>query len=418
MVQAAYYGSSNQMVIHQGILYGYKEKPKPFATISDDQRKSAAAVASHLEWVINGLNSSIKHVVFVSDSPTSQYRNKYTLYLIGMLFQAKNLNFTWIYTEAGHGKGAPDGVGASIKRMADHYVSHTRKGISNSSELINAVKSSEIMVAEVQASTINNYACKLDEISYISPVPAIMKAHQVIYYDNTFTVKDLACTCGHECSHFNARKWNPIITAPGPPTISDDTTNTDKLHAERSQHLKDRVALMGLFILDNKADGNCFFQAIADVIGNGKSHEFYRSLTAEELRNNPTYDGNSIEGFIEGEFRTVNEYIDYLAEDKTWPDQIAIGALCRRLRIRLKILSGAGTQRDVTIADSSILPSTTLFIGHIPEIHYIAIMKHPGLPIINGSWVVCKVSTSTKSVLKLFIGKVYSLNILNIRCYN
>jgi hypothetical protein len=30
---------------------------------------------------------------------------------------------TWIFTAAGHGKGAPDGVGASVKRAADRMVS-------------------------------------------------------------------------------------------------------------------------------------------------------------------------------------------------------------------------------------------------------------------------------------------------------
>jgi hypothetical protein len=32
--------------------------------------------------------------------------------------------FQWIFCEAGHGKGAPDGVGAAVKRRADQYVAH------------------------------------------------------------------------------------------------------------------------------------------------------------------------------------------------------------------------------------------------------------------------------------------------------
>lgn len=31
-------------------------------------------------------------------------------------------SWQWLYSEAGHGKGAPDGVGAAIKRQADAHV--------------------------------------------------------------------------------------------------------------------------------------------------------------------------------------------------------------------------------------------------------------------------------------------------------
>lgn len=34
-------------------------------------------------------------------------------------------SITWNYSEAGHGKGAPDGVGATIKRTVDSYVNHS-----------------------------------------------------------------------------------------------------------------------------------------------------------------------------------------------------------------------------------------------------------------------------------------------------
>jgi hypothetical protein len=31
-------------------------------------------------------------------------------------------SWEWLYSEAGHGKGAPDGIGAAIKRQADEFV--------------------------------------------------------------------------------------------------------------------------------------------------------------------------------------------------------------------------------------------------------------------------------------------------------
>jgi hypothetical protein len=30
----------------------------------------------------------------------------------------------WLFSESGHGKGAPDGIGAAVKRQADSFVAH------------------------------------------------------------------------------------------------------------------------------------------------------------------------------------------------------------------------------------------------------------------------------------------------------
>ena len=61
-------------------------------------------------------------------------------------------NFQWIFTETGHGKGAPDGVGASIKRGADDHVS---KGgsIRSAGDIVQLVESagSKVLVKEVSS---------------------------------------------------------------------------------------------------------------------------------------------------------------------------------------------------------------------------------------------------------------------------
>jgi hypothetical protein len=47
------------------------------------------------------------------------------MFLLLKMCQALNIQqFDWVFTEAGHGKGAPDGVGATAKRMTDSSVSH------------------------------------------------------------------------------------------------------------------------------------------------------------------------------------------------------------------------------------------------------------------------------------------------------
>lgn len=46
----------------------------------------------------------------------------------------ENVNkVTWNYSEAGHGKGAPDKIGDTLKRMCDFAVAHNRD-VSNFSQ--------------------------------------------------------------------------------------------------------------------------------------------------------------------------------------------------------------------------------------------------------------------------------------------
>lgn len=44
------------------------------------------------------------------------------------------LEFSWNYSESGHGKGAPDGVGAVIKRSCDRVIASGAADISNFDE--------------------------------------------------------------------------------------------------------------------------------------------------------------------------------------------------------------------------------------------------------------------------------------------
>jgi hypothetical protein len=79
----------------------------------------------------------------VSDSPSSQYRNKFTLFLISVLCRQMGYkSWSWLYSESGHGKGAPDGVGAAVKRQADAYVARGRS-IKKASDIVDILSSAE-----------------------------------------------------------------------------------------------------------------------------------------------------------------------------------------------------------------------------------------------------------------------------------
>ena len=87
------------------------------ASLSDHTSHQAAAVMVSVKPVLESLikNGKVK-INIVSDSPTSQYRNKKIFYIIQQFANEYEVTVHWIYLEAGHGKGIPDGVGAVVKR--------------------------------------------------------------------------------------------------------------------------------------------------------------------------------------------------------------------------------------------------------------------------------------------------------------
>jgi hypothetical protein len=107
--------------------FGFQTGKQAFVTASDDPRKVASAIWAHLTPVLQmAWNMGIRRVHFISDSPSGQYRNKFNAYLL-YNYLLKNLGFEsgiWNFCESGHGKGAPDGVGAAAKRAADKRVSN------------------------------------------------------------------------------------------------------------------------------------------------------------------------------------------------------------------------------------------------------------------------------------------------------
>jgi hypothetical protein len=152
-VQASHFGHHNQIVIHQGVLYESGNEPTAFATISDDQRKTAPAVAAHLKKALQEFTAGrglLRKLFIFSDSPSSQYRNRNTLALIMQLSAEFSFtDFEWLYTEQGHGKSSADGVGAAVKRCADNFVARGGS-ITDANALLPVMSQSEIIILKVR----------------------------------------------------------------------------------------------------------------------------------------------------------------------------------------------------------------------------------------------------------------------------
>lgn len=147
----------------------------------------------------------------MSDGPVTQYRNKTMFYLLACHlghFYPDITAFTWNYHEAGHGKGAPDGVGAVCKRTADKFVS-LGTDVSCLDSLAKIIRDNcpEIRISLVTDKDIEEVQTVIDgHIEHIVPFTGTMRVHQVCgnaLLPNKVLFRELSCFCNGDflCIH-------------------------------------------------------------------------------------------------------------------------------------------------------------------------------------------------------------------------
>ena len=224
-IQSAHFGASNrQASIHTGVLYR-TDGLQSFATISASWRHDPSAIWSHLHPVLSELRQTRPEVTdlhFFSDGPTPQYRNKQNFFLIStQVYKMGFLTASWNFFESGHGKGAPDAIGGTLKRQADSMV-NLGFDIPDATTLFNALnkEESQIKLYFVEESSINmmDAGCSTS----VKTIPGTMKMHQLftdaelrIAYRNLscFCTRPTICSCyGLHYSRFSAQRHEPVTS--------------------------------------------------------------------------------------------------------------------------------------------------------------------------------------------------------------
>ena len=149
-VQAMHFGASrSQISLHTGVLYIANEKPFSFCSVSESTRHDPVVIWSHLNPVLEEVkkqNPEVEKVHFLSDGPTTQYRSKSNFFLLCSKMKEYGFrNASWNFSEASHGKGAPDGIGGVLKRTADRLVAQG-KDILDAETFIQQVIGAEVKV--------------------------------------------------------------------------------------------------------------------------------------------------------------------------------------------------------------------------------------------------------------------------------
>lgn len=206
-IQTAYFDKCS-VTLHPVVLYmrnlEYQLVHESFIYVSDTQSHNTGTVYAFMKKITERLKHEhprIECVHYITDSPTSQYRNKNTMYLVANHFQLLGMNASWQFWEAGHGKGPCDGVGGSSKRLADLAVKRQTAVIQSAEDYFNWGKSltnSQTKYVFVPKEECDKAYNELLAIN-VKPIKGTLEVHSVFPAgNNEVFVKQTSCFC-EEC---------------------------------------------------------------------------------------------------------------------------------------------------------------------------------------------------------------------------
>lgn len=211
-IQSAHFGGSKpQITLHTVVLY-YASGHKCFCTLSESLRHDPEAICAHLNPIINATKEivpSLNTIYFISDGPSTQYKNKKMFQLtVRYLVPELNVNtMYWNFTASGHGKGAPDGVGGCVKRTADTLVAQG-KDINNYQKLLKAlVENCKNITIFGIANDYSDIGEKLKNVNLV-PFKGTTAVHQLSWSktnESGLEARRLSCfVCdpGQRCKHY------------------------------------------------------------------------------------------------------------------------------------------------------------------------------------------------------------------------
>ena len=141
-VQSAYWNS--QMIsLHTMVTYfpkNHQKQVQSYVAMSDNLNHNATVVYCILRQIVPLLKlefPALRKIHYLTDSPSSQYRNKTIFKLVCDHEEEFGIIARWNYLETVHGKGPCDGLGASVKRMADIAVKQQKWTIQDASDFYN-----------------------------------------------------------------------------------------------------------------------------------------------------------------------------------------------------------------------------------------------------------------------------------------
>lgn len=222
-IQSMHFGAAkSHLSLHTLVAYSQdaaeegKVKPRSYCTVSENTDHGAHAVWAHLTPIFNHLkeqDNGFDTIYFQSDGPASQYKNRYNLYFFTNVNQfLPGIKFaSWNYSISGHGKGAADGVGGLVKRIADGKVK-MGTDITDVKSFVETVESGTTAVKLYEISSKDIEQMKKRIPNDVDKITGINNLHQVNWsakYPTRLFLRQLSCfECPLDdvCIHYSPAK--------------------------------------------------------------------------------------------------------------------------------------------------------------------------------------------------------------------
>ena len=223
-IQSDYFGDKVQVTLHP-VVSNFKEgtslKPKSAVFISPvlkHDKSMIRAILKKLMEYLQQIKPQLKMVHYWSDSPLSQYRNRYIFDLIMNHKQYFGLSAQWNYFETGRGKGPCDGVGGTVKRMADQAIKQGRVRIQNALDMYNFCEATQKTMHYFYI-TENDYdeAVKLTsgKETSLKAITGTLEIHAVRKdnIEGNILVRNTSCNCLSCMNGLNSCNWKSVTLA-------------------------------------------------------------------------------------------------------------------------------------------------------------------------------------------------------------
>lgn len=180
------------------------EKTKQcFVAVLSCLEHNAASVYCILQKNIPFLKKEVpnlKCIHYLTDSPTSQYRNKTIFQILCNHLEQFGVSARWNYLESGHGKGPCDGFGASVKRAADMSVKQGKSTIQGAKDFLVWADKANVASKVKYIAYNENDALRAQETitSKTKPVAVsgTLKLHTVVPINQTtIATRETSCSC-------------------------------------------------------------------------------------------------------------------------------------------------------------------------------------------------------------------------------
>ena len=202
-IQSAYWNVSS-VSLHPVVVYfrGAENglEHLNFVFISDVLQHNSTAVITIMKMLYTELRElfpDAKHIHYWTDSPTSQYRNRFIFdAILHYAERFSGFSAQWNFFESGHGKGPCDGIGGVAKRRASDAIKQGKACIQDATDFYNWAKTNSLSI-KYRFYNSDDIKITSTEVQKTAPVSmsGTMKSHAVVPKNGGLFSREESCYC-------------------------------------------------------------------------------------------------------------------------------------------------------------------------------------------------------------------------------